>query len=196
MRVHSLFAVGILSVGLLHCSGAADDQDDDESLAESESDLTKDGGADGGKKSKKDGGASTSKKDGGTSSKDKDAGASKDKDAGSSKAKDAGTNVTPPSSPTWTEVYETYFAEGTPGHCGDCHTKGMFNVGSTKTSFYNALVNVQLIDPSNPKDSVLGLEPGSPLAWFGGSMPKDDPSSNSAAKKAITEWLAAGALNN
>jgi len=187
MRFLSLFAVGVLSVGLVHCSGSVDDQDD-ESLSESEADLTKDGGADGGKKSKKDGGTSSSKKDGGS--------ASTSKDAGSSKTKDAGTKVATPSAPTWTEVYETYFADGTPGHCGDCHNKGMFNVGSTKTSFYNALVNVQLIDPSNPKDSVLGLSPGSPLAWFGGSMPKDDPSPNSAAKKAITDWLEDGAQNN
>ncbi len=195
MRFHSLvsaLSVVILSAGLVHCGGASDDDEDDELTSESESDLTKDGGADAGKKKKPKKDAGTSKKDAGKQ--DASTGSS-NKDA-ETDPEDSGAPVSGPTAPTWTEIYDNYFADGTPGHCGDCHANKGIAVGTTKTSFYNALVSSQLVDLTTPADSVLGLSPGSPLSWFGGSMPKDDPSPNPAAAKAITAWLQDGAKNN
>jgi hypothetical protein len=101
---------------------------------------------------------------------------------------------------TFTEVYNDLLGPGSLGHCGDsgCHssTRGGFLCGATKASCYRGLSNAGLIDPTNGAASKLGKVGDSPLSWFGGSMPVDDPSANAAAAAQITSWLSAGAQNN
>jgi hypothetical protein len=103
--------------------------------------------------------------------------------------------------PTFTQLYNTYLGPGTPGHCNNagCHAstpRGGFLCGTTKSSCYAGLVSAGLVTPGpNAASSPLGSDQ-SPLAWFGGGMPLDDPSPNDTAAAAVTAWLAAGALNN
>jgi hypothetical protein len=93
---------------------------------------------------------------------------------------------------TWTYVYNTWFAAGTPGHCGDCHgsfARGGFLAGSTKEQFYQGMVKAGLVER-------LGDPQRSPLAWVSpaGSMPADAvPTPNAQAKADISAWIAAGA---
>jgi hypothetical protein len=103
--------------------------------------------------------------------------------------------------PTWTELYATYFGPGTPGHCsgtGGCHTnqRGGFKCGANKNECYAGLVAAELVMPLQPAASPLGVEGESPIAWFGGGMPLDNPVPNAAAKAAVKAWLAAGAKND
>jgi outer membrane protein assembly factor BamB len=100
--------------------------------------------------------------------------------------------------PTWTELYTKYFRPGTAGHCANCHAsqQGGFLAGTTKQSFYNGLVQSGLITPGSQAASSVFGSSGSPLSWFGGSMPLDAPNSNPAAAAAVTAWLADGAPNN
>ena len=116
-------------------------------------------------------------------------------DAGAGPVADAG----PP--PTWTALYNQYFGPGTPGHCsgtGGCHTnvRGGFKCGTDKDTCYAGLVAASLIDVNDPAQSTLAIPGASPLAWFGGGMPIDNPAPNPAAAAAIEAWVAAGAPND
>jgi hypothetical protein len=97
-------------------------------------------------------------------------------------------------SPAWTKIYDAYFAPGTAGHCGNCHgstPNGGLLVGSTSQSFLQGLVNRGLIDPANPKGSLL-LDPNaSPVHWFNpaGPMPRDAAVANPQAAADVTAWV-------
>ena len=116
---------------------------------------------------------------------------------------DAGSDASVPvAAPTWTTIYATYFAAGTPGHCGNsgCHQtiRSGFKCGTTKATCFQGLVTKGLVTPAAAATSPLGDANQTPLAWFGtgGGMPKDQAVKNTAAAKAVTAWLVAGALNN
>lgn len=108
------------------------------------------------------------------------------------------------SAPTYSELYSTYFALGTPGHCAaaGCHADPGHTVwlcGSSKSDCYAGMVSVDLIDPSDPTRSLIADERRSPLVWFnpsGGNMPFDAQLGNDAARAAIAAWVAAGAKND
>jgi hypothetical protein len=101
---------------------------------------------------------------------------------------------------TWTAVYGAYFASGTPGHCGNagCHatTRGGFRCGATKDTCYQGLVNASLISVVDPATSLISDAQSSPLAWFGGNMPQDNPGPNADAAAALKAWVVAGAKND
>jgi hypothetical protein len=135
-------------------------------------------------------------------------GASGNGDAGTDSAQDAqdaaldAADVTSTIPPTWTALYTNFFGPGTPGHCGNsgCHSgpqpQAGFSCGATKATCYAGMVSFGLVNPSAPASSRLGDPGSSPLAWFNGIMPFDNPSPNPAGAAAITAWLAAGAPNN
>lgn len=106
--------------------------------------------------------------------------------------------------PTYSELYESYFAPGTPGHCATAgchadpgHTEWL--CGSSKGDCYTGMVNVQLINPDDPKNSWI-VSANSPLVWFnpaGGNMPFDAQDlDNAAGRAAIAAWIAAGAKDD
>ena len=115
---------------------------------------------------------------------------------------DGGTDAqdASPPTPTWTALYGHWFGPGTPGHCGNsgCHStiRSGFECGSTRSSCFSGLVAAGLVSTSHPASSVLGDPNQSPLAWFGGRMPKDHAVANPAGALAVTAWLNAGAPNN
>ncbi len=117
-------------------------------------------------------------------------------------SRDAQADGAPPPPPamTWTKLYTSYFGPGTPGHCGNsgCHstTRAGFKCGATKTTCFSGLVAAGLVSTTNPSSSTLGNPQQSPLAWFGGPMPKDNAVANPAAAQAVTAWLTAGAHND
>lgn len=122
-----------------------------------------------------------------------DAGSSSD---GSAPSPDAG-----PAAPTWTQLYAQVFGPGTPGHCsgtGGCHTntRGGFKCGTSKETCYQGLVAARLIDSANPSASALASEAESPLVWFGGGMPLDNPDPNPEAAALVKAWVLAGAKND
>jgi len=105
--------------------------------------------------------------------------------------------------PTYTELYTKYFAAGTPGHCAtaECHADPRHEVwlcGQTKDTCYNGMVQINLINPSNPLTSRIGDPKSSPLNWFNpaGPMPADDPRPFPEGRDAILAWLTACAKNN
>jgi PQQ-like domain len=102
--------------------------------------------------------------------------------------------------PTFTDVFDTLLGPNTPGHCTNagCHqnTHAGFRCGRTKDECYQGLLDKGLVTPDDPSDSPLGQKDVSPLAWFGGPMPADNPVPNPAAAAKITAWLQAGAKND
>jgi len=118
---------------------------------------------------------------------------------------DAAT-CTPPATgtaPTYTELYATYFAPNTPGHCATagCHADpghATWSCGTTKDACYAGMVGVGLIDPANPRASQIADPKRSPLSWInaGGGMPQDAVAPLPEARDAILAWVAACAPNN
>lgn len=106
--------------------------------------------------------------------------------------------------PTYTELYNTYFAVGTPGHCAmeGCHGDPGHNVwlcGTDKATCYQGMLGEGLIDMTNPVASKLSNPNTSPLIWInarGGFMPQDALRANAAGADAITKWALACAQNN
>jgi hypothetical protein len=100
--------------------------------------------------------------------------------------------------PTFTDLYRDWLGPSTPGHCSNCHlgTLAGFECGASQAECYAGLVAGGLIDPNAPATSLLGTDGASPLAWFGGDMPKDSPTANPAAKAALRAWILAGAHND
>lgn len=117
-----------------------------------------------------------------------------------------GTPCTPPedgSAPTYTELFERYFAPGTPGHCATagCHASPGFNVwlcGTTKDSCYAGMVEVGLIDRKDPLASLIANSHQSPLSWVNptGDMPFDAATPFPEGRDAVQAWVAACALDN
>jgi hypothetical protein len=106
--------------------------------------------------------------------------------------------------PTYTELFDNYFAPGTPGHCATagCHADPAHNLwlcGITRDTCYAGMLEVGLIDAENPSHSSIANPVRSPLTWInaaGGVMPLDAQGPNDAAREAITAWVAAGAPDN
>jgi PQQ-like domain len=100
---------------------------------------------------------------------------------------------------TFTELYQNWIGPQTPGHCSNtsCHQnlRGGFRCGDSKASCFQGLVTAGLVLPANPKASRLGAS-DSPLSWFGGGMPLDNPVANPKGAAAVTNWLANGAKND
>jgi hypothetical protein len=116
---------------------------------------------------------------------------------------------TPDSTPaqpaaTYSELYQRYFAPGTPGHCATagCHADPGHNIwlcGATKGDCYVGMVNGKLIDPADPTHSSIADPHRSVLVWFnpsGGTMPMDAQTPNDQARDAIAAWVAAGAKDD
>lgn len=168
------------SVGIA-CSGASDSSVVGNPQTDGGSGNNKGGG------SGSDGGSSGGDTDGGTTGGDTDSGTG-----------GGGTDSGPTGggAPTWSTIYATYFASGTPGHCGNsgCHLNSLkgFKCGSDKTTCYNGLVTAGYVSGTS---SALSDPKQSCLTWFGGNMPPGGGSS-SAAQKDITAWVADGAKNN
>jgi hypothetical protein len=110
-------------------------------------------------------------------------------------AKDAGP------APRYTDLFDRYFAPGTPGHCATagCHADPGHNVwlcGTTRDTCHAGMLDVGLIDVREPTRSLIADPARSPLTWInaaGGIMPLDAQGPNEAAREAITAWVAAGA---
>ena len=117
------------------------------------------------------------------------------------------TRDEPPSvdpAPSYAELFETYFAPGTPGHCATagCHADpghAVWLCGTTKSDCYAGMVDVGLIDAAQPARSALVDPHRSPLTWInpaGGTMPLDAQGENDQAAAALRAWVAAGARND
>jgi hypothetical protein len=122
-------------------------------------------------------------------------------DTGTDAGTNTGTDASTGPAPTWTQLYAQFFGPGTPGHCsgtGGCHTnvRGGFKCGTNKNDCFAGLVAAGLVDPANPSQSSIAIINESPLAWFGGGMPIDNPAPNPAAAAAVKAWVNAGAQNN
>jgi len=123
-------------------------------------------------------------------------------------ATDAGTPAacTPPTggtAPTFTQLYTTYFAAGTPGHCATagCHSDpghAVWLCGTNKDTCFKGMVSVGLINTTNPAKSLIVDTTNSPLRWIstGGTMPKGAVVANDAGRDAVKAWVAACAQNN
>jgi hypothetical protein len=106
--------------------------------------------------------------------------------------------------PTYTELFTRYFAPGTRGHCAtdSCHAGPNFNIwlcGTDKDTCYSGMVTMAgLINPSNPKASLIADPANSPLSWINpnGPMPQDAAGPFPEGRDAILAWVAAGAQNN
>lgn len=106
--------------------------------------------------------------------------------------------------PTYTELYNTYFAVGTAGHCAmeGCHGDPGHNVwlcGPDKSTCYQGMLGEGLINMANPVASKLSDPNTSPLIWVNsrnGFMPQDALRANAAGADAINKWALACAQNN
>lgn len=105
--------------------------------------------------------------------------------------------------PTYAQLFEQYFAKGTPGHCANagCHASPGFNewlCGDTKDSCYQGMVQVGLINPEKPQASLIGSPSQSPLSWLNatGNMPFDATGPFPAGRDAILAWVAGCAPND
>jgi polyvinyl alcohol dehydrogenase (cytochrome) len=90
--------------------------------------------------------------------------------------------------PSWTAIYNAYFASGTVGHCANCH-----GVAGTASGLYGFLESRGQISGTS---SALVDPDASILTWFGGTMPPGGPTDLPQAEADLTAWVAAGAPNN
>jgi hypothetical protein len=88
------------------------------------------------------------------------------------------------SAPTWTEIYATYLASGTEGHCANCHT-----AASSASGTYALVQSGGYINGTQSTVSNL-------FSWMGGVMPPSGPVSDTKGSTAVKAWVAAGALDN
>jgi hypothetical protein len=105
--------------------------------------------------------------------------------------------------PTYTELYNRYFAANTPGHCAtaECHADPRHEVwlcGPTKDVCYNGMVQIGLINTANPIASRIADPQLSILSWVNpsGSMPFDAAGPFPEGRDAIIAWVNACAKNN
>ncbi len=118
-------------------------------------------------------------------------------DSGQQQQKDSGTVTKdsggpPPvdsggTTPTWTEIFNSYLASGTEGRCDGCHSEG-----STATNLYSWLNGKGYISGASSR---LTSSSQSCLSWYGGNMPPGGPSDATAVSE-MNAWAAAGAANN
>lgn len=105
--------------------------------------------------------------------------------------------------PTYAQLFNDYFAPGTPGHCATsgCHADPGHNVWLCESAqtCYLGMREMDLIDEAHPERSAIIDPSRSPLTWInsaGGSMPLDAQGANEDARAAIAAWIAAGARND
>ena len=106
--------------------------------------------------------------------------------------------------PSYSELFESYFAPGTLGHCATagCHADpghAVWRCGPTKDDCYAGMTEVGLIDSATPAHSAIVDPHRSPLTWInpaGGNMPLDAQGANAAAADALRAWVSAGARND
>jgi hypothetical protein len=96
----------------------------------------------------------------------------------------SGSSGNPTTAATWSQIFSSYLASGTPGKCTDCHSEM-----SDASASYTWLNNKGQI-PSIANSS------GSCLSWLGGDMPPSGPTSNAKATADLSAWAAAGAKND
>lgn len=116
-----------------------------------------------------------------------------------------GTDTAEPP-PTYSELYDRYFAAGTtPGHCANAGCHGDPNhviwlCGPTKDTCYAGMVSSDsgLINTAMPRRSLIADPASSPLSWINpiGPMPFDHPGPFPEGRDAILAWIFAGALND
>jgi hypothetical protein len=93
--------------------------------------------------------------------------------------------------PTWTQLYDAYLKDGTPGNCAHagCHQSDMTSPSATFAWLMsqNQVGGTQpaLLDPSS-----------SCFTWLGGDMPPGGPSTDPSAQNDFDLWLKAGAKDN
>src|SRR3954462_11722579 len=88
--------------------------------------------------------------------------------------------------PSYTELYDAYFAPNTPGHCATqgCHGDPghtVWRCGPTKDECYAGMSQVGLLDSIDPTHSAIVDPHRSPLSWInsaGGNMPLDAQGAN------------------
>jgi hypothetical protein len=109
------------------------------------------------------------------------------------------------STPTYTELFDRYFAPGTRGHCANdaCHNGAKYNIwlcGATKDTCYQGMAgpDARLINTANPAASQIADPKNSPLSWINpnGLMPYDAAGPFPDGRDAILAWIAAGARND
>ena len=71
--------------------------------------------------------------------------------------------------------------------------KGGFKCGTNLDDCYAGLVAARLVNPADPASSTIINPDESPVAWFGGGMPMDNPVPNDAAAAKLKAWVLAGA---
>ena len=107
--------------------------------------------------------------------------------------------------PTYTALFNRYFAPGTRGHCANvgCHNGANYNIwlcGPTKDTCYQGMAGpaAGLIDTANPAASLIANPKISPLSWIDpeGPMPFDGPGPFPEGRDAILAWVFAGAPND
>jgi hypothetical protein len=115
-----------------------------------------------------------------------------------------GTDTAEPP-PTFSELYDRYFAPGTPGHCATagCHADPLhlqWLCGTTKDTCYAGMTSPEsgLINLAVPRLSLIANPALSPLSWINpnGAMPYDKPGPFPEGRDAILAWVAAGAPND
>jgi hypothetical protein len=107
------------------------------------------------------------------------------------------------SAPKFSELFERYFAPGTPGHCATAHCHGNpganeWVCGDSPDTCYRGMVQVGLIDAKNPAHSAIADPKESPLIWVNpsGDMPFDATTPLPEGRDAIVAWVAACAPND
>jgi hypothetical protein len=103
---------------------------------------------------------------------------------GSSAADGGSSNGSNGSAPTWTEIYATYLASGTEGHCVNCHSSA-----SSASAAYALVQSGGYVNGTQSTVSHL-------FSWMGGIMPPGGPASDTKGTAAVKAWVAAGALDN
>jgi hypothetical protein len=105
--------------------------------------------------------------------------------------------------PTFSQLYTSYFAENTEGHCAKatCHGNPNHQIwlcGPDKVTCYDGMVSAGLINKKDPKASRIADPRSSPLRWvnLNGAMPADRVREFEAGRDAITAWVASCAQNN
>lgn len=117
---------------------------------------------------------------------------------------DSGAPVDAGPAPTYSDLFNRYFAPGTLGHCATAGCHGdpghtVWRCGPTKDDCYEGMVTVGLIDSAQPSHSALADVHRSPLVWLnpeGGNMPLDAQAADEGAREAIVAWVLAGARND
>jgi hypothetical protein len=106
--------------------------------------------------------------------------------------------------PSYANLFAMYFGPGTPGQCATagCHADPEHTVwrcGPTKDDCYAGMLQIGLIDSTNPARSAIVDAHRSPLTWInpaGGNMPLDAQGPDATAGEALRAWVAAGAHND